>query len=319
MTEQTNDYVTPHSEAQPDQLQEQINEQEQSLTNNPEDLAQLKERQAFETYVQSTGNKIPENFKDAGAWFDSLKEAQKQYTQSRQEIADLKAQYAQNGIQNPAYTEQPQQEEPAPKAEEAPVTDELRIPPEVQQAAEEGAKVKGVPEEEYMRWGRELATTGKLSPETRVSIKEYTGFTDGMINDYENAQHARLKARFDEASTVVGGRKELDKIFKWATTSLSKEERDAINAGLSSPQYDITLRGLAAKYNEAVGAPKAKEPTTTPKNLASVPASETGYIGYRTQREFKADRNNPRYATDMKFRAAVEERMVRTDWNSLPQ
>ena len=319
MTEQTNNYTTPHSEDQPNQLQEQINEQEQSLTNNPEDLAQLKERQAFETYVQSTGNKIPENFKDSGAWFDSLKEAQKQYTQSRQEISDLKAEYAENGGQNPNYSEPPAQEEPAPKAEEAPVTDELRIPAEVQKAAEEGAKVKGVPEEEYMKWGRELATTGSLSPETRGSIKEYTGFTDGMINDYEAAQHARLKNRFDEASSVVGGRKEMDKIFKWATTSLSKEERDSINAGLSSAQYEITLRGLAAKYNEAVGDPKAKEPTTTPKNLASVPASETGYIGYRTQREFKADRNNPKFQLDKAFRNAVEERMARTDWNVLPR
>ena len=88
---------------------------------------------------------------------------------------------------------------------------------------------------------------------------------------------------------------------------------------MSSPQYDITLRGLAAKYNEAVGAPKAKEPTTTPKNLASVPDSLTAYLWYKTLLEFKSDRNNQRYATDMKFRAAVEERMVRTDWNSLPQ
>ena len=58
MTEQNNEYVTPHSEDTPDVLQEQITEQEQSLVSSPEEIAQLKERQAFETYVQSNGQGI---------------------------------------------------------------------------------------------------------------------------------------------------------------------------------------------------------------------------------------------------------------------
>ena len=269
--DQNNEYVTPHSEDKPDVLQEQITEQEQSLTSDPNEIAHMKERQAFETYVQTSGEGIPENFKDAGAWFDSLKEAQ-----------------------------------------------ELRIPNTTEPVTDTQESVKGVPEEEYMKWGTELATTGKLSPETRETIKSMTGFTEGMINDYEMAQHARLKNRFDEASQVVGGREQLDKMFKWATANLNDAERDAINTGLSSAQYDITLRGLAAKYNEAVTAPKAKEPTTSPQNLASVPDSQAGYIGYKTHREFKADRNNPKYQLDPKFRNAVEERMARTNWNTLP-
>jgi len=318
MTEQNNEYVTPHSEDTPDVLQEQITEQEQSLVSSPDEIAQLKERQAFETYVQSNGQGIPENFQDAGAWFDSLKEAQKQYTQSRQEVADLKATYAENGSQNPNYQEQPEALSNAAPEPEAPITDELRIPNDPPKTQEETPSVKGVPEEEYVRWGTELATTGSLSTETRETIKSMTGFTEGMINDYEMAQHARLKNRFDEASQVVGGRENMDKMFKWATSNLNQAERDAINTGLSSAQYDITLRGLAAKYNEAVTAPKAKEPTTTPRNIASVPASQTGYIGYKTQREFKADRNNPKYKLENNFRNAVEERMARTDWSTLP-
>lgn len=316
MTEQNNEYVTPHSEDTPDVLQEQITEQEQSLTSDPNQIADMKERQAFETYVQTSGEGIPENFKDAGAWFDSLKEAQRQYTQSRQEVADLKAQYMENGAQNPNY-----QESPAPTPEPTPepmLTDELRIPNTPETTSEPQVPKGNVPEEEYIKWGTELATTGKLSPETRETIKSMTGFTEGMINDYEMAQHARLKNRFDEASKVVGGREQLDKMFKWATANLGDAERDAINTGLSSAQYDITLRGLAAKYNEAVTAPKAKEPTTSPQNLASVPDSQAGYIGYKTHREFKADRNNPKYQLDPKFRNAVEERMARTNWNTLP-
>ena len=314
--DQNNEYVTPHTEDTPDPLAQELQAEEQSLTSDPNKIQDIKERQAFETYVQSSGDSIPENFKDAGAWFDSLKEAQKQYTQSRQEISDLKAQYTEQGTINPNYTEQPAAT-PAPEPEPM-LTDELRIPATPEPTQTEADSVKGVPEEEYTKWGVELATTGKLSPETRETVKSMTGFTEGMINDYEMAQHARLKNRFDEASQVVGGREQLDKMFKWATANMSDAERAAVNTGLSSPQYDITLRGLAAKYNEAVTAPKAKEPTTTPRHLASVPASEAGYIGYKTNREFKADRNNPKYRLEPKFRMAVEERMARTNWNTLP-
>tara|TARA_Y100000593_G_C4286876_1_gene325964 strand:- start:240 stop:1193 length:954 start_codon:yes stop_codon:yes gene_type:complete len=315
--DQNNEYVTPHTEDTPDPLAQELQAEEQSLTSDPNKIQDIKERQAFETYVQTSGEAIPENFKDAGAWFDSLREAQKQYTQSRQEIADLKAQYLDNGATNPNYTEQPTESTP-PAEPEPMLTDELRIPNTPEPTQEEVESVKGVPEEEYVRWSTELATTGTLSNETREKIKSLTGFTDGMINDYEMAQHARLKNRFDDASQVVGGREQLDKMFKWATANLSEAERDAINTGLSSPQYDITLRGLAAKYNEAVTAPKAKEPTITSPNLTAVSASETGYIGYKTHREFKADRNNPKYQLDPKFRMAVEERMARTNWNTLP-
>ena len=312
MTEQTNNQEIPHSEAQPEQPQEQ------SLLTSQDEIVQVKERLAFEKYVETNGEGIPENFKDAGAWFDSLKESQKQYTQSRQEVADLKATYAENGSQNPNYKEQVETTPEAAPEPETPITDELRIPNETPKIEEETASVKGVPEEEYMKWGTELATTGKLSSETRESIKSLTGFTDGMINDYEAAQHARLKNRFDEASQVVGGRENMDKMFKWATTNLSQAERDAINTGLSSSQYEITLRGLASKYNESVDTSKAKEPTTTPQNIANVPDSESGYIGYRTNREFKADRDDPKFLLEPKFRQAVEERMARTDWNTLP-
>ena len=48
------------------------------------------EKEAFKTHMATSGEQIPENFKDAVAYFDSLKEAQKQYTQTRQELSELR-------------------------------------------------------------------------------------------------------------------------------------------------------------------------------------------------------------------------------------
>ena len=129
------------------------------------------ERAMFERYVQEQGQKIPENFKSAGDWFDSLKGAQAQYTQSQQEIAALKKQYEMAGnTDNPDHVATPDAPEAAP-AVEAPASteemvDELRIPtPEVQdeQPAEEAAPPLRVSEADYANWAGEIAATGDLS------------------------------------------------------------------------------------------------------------------------------------------------------------
>ena len=98
----------------------------------PEQANLARERAAFETYVKDQGMPVPENFNDTGAWFDSLKEAQGQYTRARQEIADLKEQYAKTGEigeRQPQQSEQPvQQSEPDPNRELR-ITEKVEPPP----------------------------------------------------------------------------------------------------------------------------------------------------------------------------------------------
>ena len=79
--------TTPGAVAPPDAAAEQMAAAQQDPISNPADMQTIQERQAFETYVQNSGEAIPTNFKDAGAWFDSLKEAQGNYTRGQQEMA----------------------------------------------------------------------------------------------------------------------------------------------------------------------------------------------------------------------------------------
>ena len=51
---------------------------------------------------------------------------------------------------------------------------------------------------------------------------------------------------------------------------------------------------------------------------AVVNTTET-YPPYATKREFTADRNSPRFTIEPKFREAVEQRMIKTNWNTLPE
>ena len=299
--------------------QDKLNQMGTQVTTTPEEFASQEERTKFESYVQDQGVYIPDNFKSAGDWFDSLKEAQGQYTQARQEIADLKKTYNEQGVQNPNYQEPVVDssvvEESLPPANE----EELRI--NIRQEEEETSpppSTTTITPEMWSEWGAELAITGDLSSDTIAGIKNTTGFSDAIINEYVSGQKAKMRESYSDAASVVGGRDRLDKIFKWAETSLSAEEQASINMGLSGSTYEVTLKGLESMFDgRPVGAEKSQEPMSA-TNTAQVGSSDTGYTGYKTQREFVADRNNPRFKLEPAYRKAVEQRMMLTDFNALP-
>ena len=287
---------------------------EQSETVSTDQMNLARERAAFETYLETSGQEVPENFADAGAYFDSLKEAQKLYTQGQQELSTMRQQM--DTMQRPAATP-----EPAPEAQPVDPNAELRIEgPNIPEESPESPFNDGLNQEMWDDWAYEVATTGTLSDVTRQQVMSTTGFTEGMINEYLAGQKARMRESYSHASSVVGGQEQLQNMLKWASETMSEEERYSINAGLGNKDLqDITLRGLSAKYNEAIkNSPKAKEPMV-PQNREAVSNTTQTYPPYSTKREFTADRNNPRFTIEPKFREAVEQRMARTNWNTLPE
>ena len=310
---------TPYANPEANPAMENLQAAEQSVTATADEVNAAAERVAFERYVQDQGQAIPDNFQDAGAWFDSLKEAQKQYTQARQEIADLKGQYSEQGTINPGYQEDTTNAVETPQTNVEPTgTEELRLSLE-EPKKELAPEAPTFSDTDWDKWGYEMNTTGQLSEETVAEIKAKTNFSDRMINDYMTGQKAKMREAYGKASNIVGGQDKLGDIMKWAESSMSPEERLNINAGLASPGYEVVLRGLAAQYDHAMAQkPTANEPAPMP-NRQPVAETQVSTPAYTTQREFKADRNNPRYRTDPKFREAVEARMQRTDWNNLPQ
>jgi hypothetical protein len=274
---------------------------EQSHEITPEQLQHEHEKNAFATHINTSEEKVPDNFENAGAWFDSLKEAQKGYTQARQEIAELKT----------------QQETVVPDVKPVEqLTDQLRIP-QPGQAEEQSVAITGLDEGTYEAWGMEFAANGDFSENTRNDIKQRTGFTDRMLGDYIEAQKSRLRESYSKAANTVGGQDRLNKIFKWASNNLPADDMQGINMGLASPQYEVTLRGLASMYDSSVTATKAKEPVKN-ENLTQVAASQKGILPYQNQREFKAERNDPKFQFEPQYRDMVQRKMAITDWNTLP-
>jgi hypothetical protein len=310
---------TPYANPEANPAMDNLQAAEQSVTATADEVNAAKERVAFERYVQDQGQEIPANFEDAGAWFDSLKHAQGQYTQARQEIAELKSQYSEQGTVNPGYEENTTPVAEPEESAEPTGMEELRLSLTDEQEEAPQEAQPAFSDEDWDKWGYEMNTTGQLSEQTVAEIKAKTNFSDRMINDFVTGQKAKMREAFTKASNIVGGNDRLGEIMKWAESSMSPEERLNINAGLASPGYEVVLRGLDAQYSHAMSQkPKANEPSPMP-NRQPVAETQVSTPAYTTQREFKADRSNPRYRTDPKFREAVEARMMRTDWNNLPE
>jgi hypothetical protein len=80
----------------------------------------------------------------------------------------------------------------------------------------------------------------------------------------------------------------------------------------------VALYGLQAKYAKATQTSKPNEPKPTAKGQVPIASTQQGLTNYTTKREFYAERNDPRFNTDPKFRQYVEQRMMRTDFTKLP-
>jgi hypothetical protein len=321
MTEETNEtqqfeYQQPPATSEADV---QIKQAEQSPVSSQEDMVTARERKAFEIYIQNQGVEIPKNFKDAGAYFDSLKNAQKEYTKARQEIATLKKTYEKDGAINPSYEEtEVASEEPVVEQPKVNIPEELRIPEIKNEESKNPEPVKQIiSEEDWSKWSMEVAISNKLSEETVSEIKNKTGFSDRMITDYVEGQRARSREAFGKAAEIVGGKDRLANIFAWAAKTMTPQQQADINASLASPSWDVALLGLQVKYDKSTTtSAKGKE---MPKNKqVNVAATKVPLQPYKTKREFYADRGNPRYNSDPKFRQAVEQRIVMTDITRLP-
>lgn len=282
-------------------------EQSQGMT--PEQTQYNNEKKAFETHVQANGEAIPENFKDAGAWFDSLKGAQAEYTKARQEVSELKKQY-QEGPENPNYVAP---EEPEAPVEEAPQLDmdKLEIPeasPEPEETVAPNGKI--IQPENWAEWGLEIDNNnGSLSEETRSSIKSEFGVQDAIIDEIIAGRKAMMKQAVNQAANVVGSEQELNTLMDWASKNLPADERAKINEGLRTPAWETVMLGLKTKYESSVPSQKAKEPTSMVEQAQ--PTANVGPVEepFESRELMLAAMRDRRYTRDPKYRAAIEEKM----------
>jgi hypothetical protein len=275
-----------------------------------EDPVIAHERAAFMRYVQDQGSKIPNNFKSADDWFNSLVEARKGYTQARQEIASLKKQYSQNGVSNPNYVaDSPQTPVPEPVVEDlSGIQENLQISP----AAPKPTNTTRVSEEDWVRWGREIDSSGSVSSATRKEIQEKMGAPDTIIDQLVKSRRALAKQSWEDAASVVGGNDNLKRMFKWAQENLTAEEVAATNRALQTNAYKNVLLGLKAQYESSQPQVKqVQEPQALSNRVNPSQVPQTVQV-FKNFAEQQAALRDPRYRVDANYRNAVEAMVVNT-------
>ncbi len=275
------------------------------------------EREMFVKGAEANAVAMPGNFKDFGDYFDSLKEAQGQYTEARQELSKMRAEEAAR-----LATGEPEAAEAEGEAVEGELPDSLEIKePEAEAEAAEGEDGDyevyevGMTEEEGMAWTGEFMETGTLTEETMGNIlQSFPGATEDMVLTYMAGLKAAETASMESSAEAVGGVDNLNNILSWAGENLSADERAAANAALSGPMASYTLRGLQAQYEAAMSQTRtATEPSQIPGRVASAAAAQT-IQAYSSPAEMNADMANPEYRSNPAFQQQVQQRLAMTPW-----
>lgn len=275
-----------------------------------EDPVTTHERAMFMKYVQDQGQKIPSNFKSSDAWFNSLLEARKGFTQAKQENASLKKQYNQNGVINPDYKDSPPVAQAVPEVVEdlSGIPEDLKI---VASTIPQSVSNK-ISAEDWVRWGKEIDSADSVSDATRKEIREKMGADEVIIEQLIKGRKALAKQSWDDAASVVGGNDNLKRMFKWAQDNLTAEEVSATNRALQTNAYKNILLGLKARY-EQQNPPKAPSQEPRPMdnrvNQSQVPQSVQVFASFAEQ---QAALRDPRFRVDSAYRSAVEAMTINT-------
>ena len=276
-----------------------------------EDPVTTHERAMFTKGVQDSGKQIPSNFKSSDDWFNSLLEARKGFTQARQEIADLKKQYNNNGVTNPNYQDSPvAQTEKVVEADISGIPEDLSGIPESLRIAPPPEKPKITLQEDWSKWHQEIDSSGGLSATARKEMQDKTGKTARQIDQEVNGRVAMKKQGWEEAASLVGGSDNLKRMYKWAQENLTPEEVAATNHALQTNAYKNVLFGLKSRYEQQNPAkPQSQEPKALQNrvNPSQVPQSVQVFNSFAEQ---QAALRDPRFRTDANFRNAVQSMVV---------
>jgi hypothetical protein len=271
------------------------------------------EREMFVKGAQGSMD-LPGNFKDFGDYFDSLKEAQGQYTQARQEISALKAQMATDALAQPAPEVQEGEQESYDGFLNIPDPAEV-LKAKALEDLQYASQPREVTQEMTDAWSQEyVQNQGQFTSETLEAIKQsFPGVSDDMIYTFYQGMKSIEQQNVNKAVEVAGSPDKLKEVIAWAADNLSAEERVATNEALQGPGSEYVLRGLMARYEADSVSMRAEEPQQVPGRVANASAVEA-IQGFVNPQEMNAAMRDSRYVQDPEYRAFVSQRLARTSW-----
>ncbi|MDX0762375.1 hypothetical protein GOD36_08850 [Sinorhizobium medicae] len=182
---------------------------------------------------------------------------------------------------------------------------EAETPAEPEANAEEKTEEKPTPVVDVNAVSAEFAEKGELSEETYADLAA-KGFDKAFVDSFIEGQKARADAVERRLTDAAGGKDHLDRMFAWASTSMTETEITAYNASFANADVtaaELAIKELRSKYEAANG----RDGTLLGGKAPSAAADTFGSWAEVTQAM-----SDPRYEKDPAYRAKVESKIARS-------
>jgi len=192
--------------------------------------------------------------------------------------------------------------------ESVPSNDEVTSPPqtpspEQQAQIQEAQKTLANAGLDYNKFANEYSEKGELSPESYTELQS-KGMSTEMVNSWIEGQEAITERLTETAFGTVGGEKNYQDLVKWAGDTLPKNEIDAFNRALESPNNQDSLfaiKSLNAQYQLANGSSP---------NLIQGSTGTSSSGSFTSLSQMSEAMKDPKYQTDPAFREEVSRKLA---------
>ena len=207
-------------------------------------------------------------------------------------------------------------EETTESSEEA--TEETRTPSE-EEVTEAIEKVEDETARTALSEIFERAKRGEDTSKELEKIALEAGIPQDFIDTWKQKTSEVADKSADEQLTsfyeAAGGKDEFSKITEWAGKNWSEQQIETFNNIMdkgSEEEVKFTISNLKSMYDMSNKEPQVEQ-KSQPKMVKADSIAPLAGSQYKSQAEFQRDLSDPRYQTDEAYRAAVMQKLSRSN------
>ena len=166
----------------------------------------------------------------------------------------------------------------------------------------------------------ERAKQGQDTSKELEKIALEAGIPESFIETWKEKTAQVADKAADEQLTsfyeVAGGKDEFSKITEWAGKNWSDEQIETFNNIMdkgTEQEVKFTINNLKAVYDMSNKQEPQVEQKSQPKMVKADSIAPLAGSQYKSQAEFQRDLSDPRYQTDEAYRAAVMQKLSRSN------
>lgn len=191
----------------------------------------------------------------------------------------------------------------APKEEPKPGEEKK---PDAEQRPEGEEAPKGAAET-IAELNKRFETNGQKLTEADYELAQKSGYDKATVDSYIAGQQALAELATQRITSAAGGKDSMDRMFAWASTSLSADEIGTFNKSFEGADVNaavMAMETLKGKYEAANGK--------DPKLVGGKPAGAATDV-FTSWAQVSQAMSDPRYGTDHAYRTSVEQKLGRSD------